>query len=85
MLLASVLLSPSAAAQNYPSRPIRLIIARINQEFAKTVNAPDIRERLLVAGAEPAMSSPEAFTAFLRKESERLEKLLKDAGVRSTQ
>ena len=63
----------------------KAIIARINQEFAKTVNAPDMRERLLAAGAEPAMSSPENFAAFLRKESERLDKLLKDAGVRSTQ
>ena len=63
----------------------KAIIARLNQEFARTVNAPDIRERLLVAGAEPAMSSPEGFSAFLRKESERLGKLLKDTGVRSTQ
>ncbi|HKA43160.1 MAG TPA: tripartite tricarboxylate transporter substrate-binding protein [Burkholderiales bacterium] len=61
------------------------IIARINQEFAKTVNAPDMRERLLAAGAEPAMSSPEGFAAFLRRESERIGKLLKDAGVQSTQ
>ena len=61
------------------------VIAKINQAFAKAVDAPDLRERLLAAGAEPAMSSPEAFTAFLRKESERLGKLLKDTGVKSTQ
>ncbi len=59
----------------------KAVIARINQEFAKTVNAPDMRERLLSAGAEPAMSSPEDFSAFLRKESERLGKLLKDADL----
>ena len=59
----------------------KAIVAKINQEFAKTVNAPDMRDRLLAAGAEPAMSSPESFTAFLRRESERLGKLLKDAGV----
>jgi tripartite-type tricarboxylate transporter receptor subunit TctC len=57
------------------------IVARINQAFAKTVNAPDVRERLLAAGAEPAMSSPEEFAVFLRAVSERLGKLLKDAGV----
>jgi tripartite-type tricarboxylate transporter receptor subunit TctC len=61
------------------------IIERINREFAKTVNAPDMRERLLAAGVEPAMSSPEAFAAFLRKETDRLGKLLKDSGVASTQ
>ena len=40
-----------------------------------------MREKLLAAGAEPAMSWPENFTAVLRRESERLAKLLKDAGV----
>jgi tripartite-type tricarboxylate transporter receptor subunit TctC len=63
----------------------KAIIARINREFAKTVNAPDTREKLLAAGAEPAMSSPEDFTAFLRRESGRLGKLLKDAGVAAPQ
>ena len=63
----------------------KAVIAKINQAFAKAVNTPEIRERLLAAGAEPAMSSPEAFTAFLNKESERLGKLLKDTGVKSTQ
>jgi tripartite-type tricarboxylate transporter receptor subunit TctC len=67
-----------------PGMP-KAIIARINREFAKTVNAPDTREKLLAAGAEPAMSSPEDFTAFLRRESGRLGKLLKDAGVAAPQ
>jgi tripartite-type tricarboxylate transporter receptor subunit TctC len=67
-----------------PGTP-KAIIARINQEFGKAVNAPDIRERLLAAGAEPVMSTPEAFTAFLNKQSEKLGKLLKDTGVKSVQ
>jgi tripartite-type tricarboxylate transporter receptor subunit TctC len=57
------------------------IVARINQELARTVNAPDVREKLLAAGAEPSMSSPEQFTAFLTRESQRLVKLFADAGV----
>lgn len=57
-------------------------VARINQEFAKVVNAPDMREKLIAAGAEPAMSSPEEFRAFLARESARLGKLLADAGVK---
>lgn len=57
------------------------IIARLNQELARTVNSADIRERLLAAGAEPSMSSAEEFTAFLNRESQRLVKLLAAAGV----
>jgi tripartite-type tricarboxylate transporter receptor subunit TctC len=59
------------------------IVARINQEFSKAVNAPDVREKLIAAGAEPGMTSPEDFTAFLNRESKRLAKLLYDAGVRA--
>jgi tripartite-type tricarboxylate transporter receptor subunit TctC len=41
-----------------------------------------MREKLIAAGAEPAMSSPEEFSAFLARESARLAKLLKEAGVK---
>jgi tripartite-type tricarboxylate transporter receptor subunit TctC len=61
-----------------PGTP-KAIVTRINREFEKAVKAPDMRERLLAAGAEPAMSSPKAFTAFLRRASERLGKLLEDS------
>ena len=64
-----------------PKGTPRTIVARINQELARTVGSPDIREKLLAAGAEPSMSSPEDFTAFLVRESQRLVKLLADAGV----
>jgi tripartite-type tricarboxylate transporter receptor subunit TctC len=57
------------------------IIARINQELARTVCSPDIRVMFWAAGAEPSMSAPEDFTAFLIRESQRLVKLLADAGV----
>ncbi len=57
-------------------------VARIHDEFARVVNAPDMREKLIAAGAEPAMSTPEEFRAFLHRESARLGKLLADAGVK---
>jgi len=56
-----------------------------NLEFARTVEGPDSGEKRIAAGAEPATSSPETSAAFLRKESERLGRLLKSAGVASTQ
>jgi tripartite-type tricarboxylate transporter receptor subunit TctC len=64
-----------------PAGTPKAIVARINQEFRRTVDAPDVKEKLLAAGAEPSMSSPEEFGAFLRRESERLGKLLRNAGV----
>ena len=58
------------------------IVARINEAFSRTVSSPDIKERLLAAGAEPAMTSPEDFRAFLDREGRRLGRLLEDANVR---
>ena len=47
-------------------------VARIHDEFARVVNAPDMREKLIAAGAEPAMSTPpvaaDAAPAFLTVE-----------------
>lgn len=59
------------------------VITRLNQELVKLVNMPDMRERLLSVGAEPAPSSPEEFAVFLHKETARWSKLLKEAGVKA--
>jgi tripartite-type tricarboxylate transporter receptor subunit TctC len=47
----------------------------------KATKQPDMKERLIKVGVEPAMSSPEEFREFLRKESQRMEAVLKDAHI----
>ncbi|MFZ9529882.1 MAG: tripartite tricarboxylate transporter substrate-binding protein, partial [Burkholderiales bacterium] len=64
-----------------PLKAPKHIVARLHKEFAGTVNAPDMRERLIKVGVEPAMSSPEEFREFLRKESQRMGAVLKDAHI----
>ncbi len=64
-----------------PLKAPKHIVARLHKEFARTVNAPDMRERLIKVGVEPAMSSPEEFREFLRKESQRMGAVLKDAHI----
>jgi tripartite-type tricarboxylate transporter receptor subunit TctC len=68
-----------------PLKTPKPIIARLHQELARTVNAPDMRDRLIKVGVEPAMSTPEEFRDFLRRESKRMEGLLRDAGVGKAQ
>jgi tripartite-type tricarboxylate transporter receptor subunit TctC len=58
------------------------VVARLNQELVKLVNLPDMRERLLSVGAEPAPLSPEEFGVFLKKETERWSRVLKEAGIK---
>ena len=66
-----------------PNTPPALI-ARLNQEFTRLVTLPDMRERLIGIGAEPSPSTPEAFGKFLKQETARWSKLLKEAGVKPT-
>ena len=45
------------------------------------INAADMRERLIKVGVESAMSTPEEFRGFLRKESKHIEIVLKESNV----
>lgn len=64
-----------------PLKTPKHIIARLNAEFGKAVNSPEVRERLLKMGVEPAISTPEDFRDFLHRESKRMETVLREAGV----
>ena len=64
-----------------PLKAPKHIVARLYKEFARTVNAPDMRDRLIRVGVEPAMSTPEEFRNFLNLESQRMGKVLREAGI----
>jgi len=58
------------------------IIKRINQETARIIATPDVREKFLNTGVEPVSSSPEQFGNTVKSEMERLGKVIKEAGIR---
>ncbi len=66
-----------------PLKTPKAVIAKLNAEFGRAVNSPEVRERLLKMGVEPAMSTPDVFRAFLDRESTRMEKVLREAGVKA--
>ena len=85
---------PSAAEAGYPEYETyawygmyapkgtpKEIVARIQQEIAKVVRQPDMRERLGQFGAEPIASSPEDFAAFTKSEHDKYARLIKAAGI----
>jgi tripartite-type tricarboxylate transporter receptor subunit TctC len=61
----------------------RQIVARLNAETVKVLNAPDTRRRFLDLGAEPIGNSPEAFATFVRDETAKWEKVVKASGARA--
>jgi tripartite-type tricarboxylate transporter receptor subunit TctC len=46
------------------------------------VQLPDVKQRFAVDAAEAVGSTPEAFTAFLKAETARWTRVVKEAGIR---
>ncbi len=57
------------------------IVARLNGEVVKALAAPDVKKRLLEAGIVATSSSPEGFTAYVKAETTKWAKVIKDAGI----
>ena len=64
-----------------PARTPAAIVARLNAETAKIVNAPDVRERLSRDGAVAVGGSPQEFDAFIAAERARYGKVIKQAKI----
>ena len=60
-------------------------LASINAVVGDVLKNREFAERLLALGAEPASSTPAGFGAFLRKETARWEKVLRESGIRAAQ
>src|SRR5687767_9390655 len=58
------------------------IIARLNAEILKALNAPEVRERLLGAGAAPTGTSPEALGAYFKSEVAKFAKVVQAIGLK---
>jgi tripartite-type tricarboxylate transporter receptor subunit TctC len=65
-----------------PAATPREIIVRLNTELTKTLTLPEMKERLGAAGIEPMTSTPEQFAAFIKSETARYAKVIKDAGIK---
>ncbi len=60
------------------------VVSRLQQEVAKALWAPRVRESIITGGYEPDGSSPAAFRKFLRVEYERYAEMLRVANVPKT-
>ncbi len=66
-----------------PAGVPREIIRQLAADIADILRLPDVRERITADGAEPVGSTPEAFAAFLKKETAKWGKVVKDSGAKA--
>lgn len=64
-----------------PAAVPKPILAKLNSDLHQVLNAPDVQRRLVEQGIDPTPSTPEQFAAFIRAETEKWARVVKDAGV----
>lgn len=57
------------------------VISRLNQAVNQILVTPQVRERLLELGAEPAQLSPDGFLEFIRKDNAKWARLIKERAI----
>ena len=57
------------------------IVTRLNADVVKALAAPDVKKRLLEAGIVATSSSPEGFMAYVKAETAKWAKVIKDANI----
>ena len=65
-----------------PVKTPKPIVSRLSAELAKIVHLPDVKERLQTQGLEPVGSTPEALSAYIREETVKYAKLIKQIGLK---
>ena len=60
----------------------RETVVKLHADFVKVLQQSDVREKLAGMGADVVGNTPEQFGAYLRTETAKWAKLVKDAGIR---
>ena len=58
------------------------VITRLHAEIVKAMNIPQIREKLIAQGTDPVGSAPEEFGAFMKAETIKWARVVKEANIR---
>jgi tripartite-type tricarboxylate transporter receptor subunit TctC len=73
-VLWGMLLVPAATPKD--------VVARLNREAVKALEAADLKERFSGMGVEPVSSTPDNTAAYLKSETEKYAKVVKAIGLR---
>ena len=66
-----------------PAATPRDIVTRLHTEVVKVLRLPEIRERLIAQGAEPVANTTEEFGAFMKAETAKWTRVIKEANIRA--
>lgn len=65
-----------------PANTPRPIVEQLNNAIVKIVAMPDVQKKMIEGGSEPQSSTPDAFMARIKSDTEKFTKLVKEAGIK---
>jgi len=65
-----------------PAGTPRPVIERLHQEITRSLRTPEMKERLTSLGLNAVGSTPEAFGAYMKSETEKWAKVIKTMGIK---
>lgn len=68
-----------------PAKTPAAVVDALNKAVRNTLADPQVREKLLKAGTEPAPSTPQALAALLKHDTDKWAKLIQDKNIRIDQ
>jgi tripartite-type tricarboxylate transporter receptor subunit TctC len=79
--------APGLVAVNWwgvllPAGTPRPIVAKLNADTVKALQDPEVKKRFADLGVEAVSSTPEQFAAFIRTETDKYAKLIKEANIK---
>ncbi|HEX2830837.1 MAG TPA: tripartite tricarboxylate transporter substrate binding protein [Burkholderiales bacterium] len=66
-----------------PAKTPRAIVAKLNEETARILHSPDVKNVFMSEGAEPVGNKPEEFAAIIKSETEKWAKVIRAAGIKA--
>ena len=64
-----------------PAGTPREIVLKLHGEIARAIDTPEMKERFLALGVEPAASTPEQLASLVREDLVRWARIVKDSGA----
>lgn len=65
-----------------PAKTAQPIIRRLHAELVRTLSVPEVRERLMAQGLNVVASTPQEFAAYLKSETAKYARVIKQIGLK---
>jgi tripartite-type tricarboxylate transporter receptor subunit TctC len=65
-----------------PAGTPKPVVDKLHAEIARISALPDVKERLAALGAEPMLNTPEQFSEWMKSESAKWAKVVKQANLK---